>query len=287
VTNADRLRVLVKGPDLLTVPTCFDALSARVAREAGFPAIFMSGFGVAASRLGMPDTGLISFAEMVDQLRNICTAVPELPVIADADTGFGNAMNVRRTVLDYAKAGAACIMIEDQLSPKRCGHFDGKQVVSREEARTKIRAAVEAARDAGILVLARTDARAPHGFDAAMERCRDFEQEDADIVFLEAPQSEQELLAFVQGTRKPAMANMVEGGKTPMLAPQILAQMGVRLAIYHPLLFSSVHAMRQAAQALRGMNAEAAPRMATMDEVKRLVGMPEYADLERRYSEAP
>ena len=167
----------------------------------------------------MPDTGLISFAEMVDQLRNICSAVPELPVIADADTGFGNAMNVRRTVLDYAKAGAACIMIEDQVSPKRCGHFEGKQVVSREEARTKIRAAVEAAHEAGILVLARTDARAPHGFDAAMERCRDFEQEDADIVFLEAPQSEQELVTFVRGASKPTMANMVEEGKTPRLDP--------------------------------------------------------------------
>ena len=237
MTNAHRLRALLKGPDLLTVPTCFDALSARIAREAGFPAVFMSGFGVAASRLGMPDTGLISFAEMVDQLRNICSAVPDIPVIADADTGFGNAMNVRRTVLDYAKAGAACIMIEDQVSPKRCGHFDGKQVVSREEARTKIRAAVEAARDAGILILARTDARAPHGFDAALERCRDFEQEDADIVFLEAPQSEEELLAFVQSARKPTMANMVEGGKTPMLSPRALAQIGVRLAVYHPLLF--------------------------------------------------
>ena len=287
MTNADRLRALLKGPDLLTVPTCFDALSARVAREAGFPAVFMSGFGVAASRLGMPDTGLISFAEMVDQLRNICSAVPELPVIADADTGFGNAMNVRRTVLDYAKAGAACIMIEDQVSPKRCGHFDGKQVVSREEARTKIRAAVEAARDAGILVLARTDARAPHGFDAAMERCRDFEQEDADIVFLEAPQSEQELVTFVRGASKPTMANMVEGGKTPMLAPRALAQIGVRLAVYHPLLFSSVHAMRQAAQALRHMNTEEAPPMATMEQVKQLVGMPQYTELERRYAAEP
>lgn len=287
MTNTDRLRALLQGPDLLTVPTCFDALSARIARDAGFPAVFMSGFGVAATRLGMPDTGLISFAEMVDQLRNICSAVPELPVIADADTGFGNAMNVRRTVLDYAKAGAACIMIEDQRSPKRCGHFEGKEVVSREEARTKVRAAVEAARDAGILVLARTDARAPRGFEAALERCRDFEEEGADIVFLEAPQSEQELLDFVQRSRKPATANMVEGGKTPMLAPRVLAQMGVRLAIYHPLLFSSVHAMRQAARALRRMNAEEAPPMATMDQVKQLVGMPEYSELEQRYAARP
>ena len=120
---------------------------------------FMSGFAVAATRLGIPDTGLISFAEMLDQLRNICNAVPGFPIVADGDTGYGNAVNVRRTITEYAKAGAVCVMIEDQLSPKKCGHFDGKQIISREEARLKIRAAVEAAREADILVLARTDAQ--------------------------------------------------------------------------------------------------------------------------------
>src|SRR4051794_14885447 len=178
----DRLRALLAQPRVLTVPTCFDALSARIALSAGFPAVFMSGFGVAAARYGVPDIGLVSFGEMVDQLRAICSAVPGMIVFADADTGFGNAVNVTRTVVEYAKAGAACIMIEDQVSPKRCGHFDGKQVISREDARMKVRAAVEAARAANILVLARTDARAVAGFDEALARCRDFADAGADIV---------------------------------------------------------------------------------------------------------
>jgi 2-methylisocitrate lyase-like PEP mutase family enzyme len=219
MTTARELKRLLEGPDLLIAPTCFDALSARLAHEAGFPVGFMSGAAVAATRLGMPDTGLITASEMADQLRYICGAVPGLPVIGDGDTGYGNAMNVRRTVSDYARAGAACIMIEDQVTPRRCGHFEGKQVVSRDEARMKVRAAVDAAREAGILVLARTDARAVHGFEAALERCRDFEEEGADIVFLEAPTSEEELREFVRAARQPAMANIVEGGKTPVVPP--------------------------------------------------------------------
>ena len=284
MTPATDLRRLLQDGELLTVPTCFDALSARILHESGFPATFMSGFGVAATRLGVPDTGLISFGEMVDQLQNICTAVSGLPVIGDADTGFGNAMNVRRTVAAYARAGAACIMIEDQVAPKRCGHFDGKEVISREEARMKIRAAVEAGRESDILILARTDARAALGFEAAMQRCRDFEEEGADVVFLEAPQSEAELRAFVQGSRQPAMANMVAGGKTPMLSTETLRQIGVKLLVCHPMLFTAVRAMQDAAAALKAGGAAAAPAMASFDEVKRLVGVPQYETLERRYA---
>ena len=287
MTPATDLRRLLQGGELLTVPTCFDALSARILHESGFPATFMSGFGVAAARLGVPDTGLISFGEMVDQLRNICAAVPGLPVIGDADTGFGNAMNVRRTVAAYARAGAACIMIEDQVAPKRCGHFDGKEVISREEARMKIRAAVEAGRESNILILARTDARAGHGFDAAMQRCRDFEEEGADIVFLEAPQSEAELRAFVQGSRQPTMANMVAGGKTPMLSAETLRQIGVKLLVCHTMLFTAVRAMQDAAAALKSGSDAHAPAMASFDEVKRLVGVPQYEGLERRYAAPP
>src|SRR5262245_47744616 len=170
------------------MPCCFDALSARLIHEAGFPLTLMSGFAVSAARLGEPDTGLISFAEMLDQLRNICAAAPRLPVIGDGDTGYGNAVNVLRTVREYARAGAAGIMIEDQLSPKRCGHTRGKQVVSRSEARMRIRAAVDAGRESGILIMARTDARAVNGFEDALARCGDFVEEGADIIFLEAPE---------------------------------------------------------------------------------------------------
>jgi 2-methylisocitrate lyase-like PEP mutase family enzyme len=281
---ANDLRRLLAGPELLTVPTCFDALSARLGRQAGFPVGFMSGFGVAATRLGMPDAGLISFTEMVDQLRSICNATPDLPMIGDGDTGYGNAMNVRRTVVEYAKAGAACVMIEDQVTPKRCGHFEGKQVVSRDEARMKIRAAVEAGRDAGILILARTDARAVHGFEAALQRCRDFEEEGADIIFLEAPLSEQELRDFVRAMRQPTMANFAPGGKTPMLSEAVQKEIGVRLAVYHPMLFSAVRAIQDALAALRSGDAGKAPPAATFEEVKRAVGLSEHDALERRYA---
>src|SRR5258708_33327164 len=156
------------------MPGCYDALSAKLAAAAGFKVTFMSGFAVSAARLGLPDTGLISFAEMLDTLRSCCAAAGSVPLIGDGDTGYGNALNVQRTVTEYARAGAACIMIEDQVSPKKCGHTGGKQVISREEARMKIRAAGDARADAGILIMARTDARGVPGFDDAVARCKDF-----------------------------------------------------------------------------------------------------------------
>jgi 2-methylisocitrate lyase-like PEP mutase family enzyme len=281
---ADSLRRLLGTTDLVSFPTCFDALSARLIRDAGFPLSFMSGFGVAAARLGMPDTGLISFAEMLDQLRSICSAVPDLPMIGDGDTGYGNAVNVRRTVLEYAKAGAACVMIEDQVSPKKCGHLEGKQVVARDEARLKIRAAVEAAREADILVLARTDARSVEGLDAAIQRCRDFEEEGADIIFREAPASADELRQFVRAMRQPTLANMVAGGKTPLLPRALLREIGVRLVTYHPLLPSAIHAMQGALTALAADDDGAAPPSVSFDTVKAVVGLPEYQRLEARYA---
>ena len=201
------------------MPGCYDALSAKLVAAAGFKVTFMSGFAVSAARLGLPDTGLISFTEMLDSLRNCCAAAGQVPVIGDGDTGYGNALNVQRTVIEYARAGAACVMIEDQVSPKKCGHTRGKQVISRDEARMKIRAAVDARANADILVMARTDARAVHGFDEALARCKDFEAEGADIIFLEAPETEDEMRRFCAAMKKPCMANMVPGGKTPVLPP--------------------------------------------------------------------
>src|SRR5215831_14633138 len=170
MTPAQKLREVLVAPGLEVVPGCFDALSAKLAADAGFKVTFMSGFAVSAARLGQPDTGLISFGEMLDNLRNCVSGAARIPLIGDGDTGYGNALNVQRTVVEYARAGAAAVMIEDQVSPKKCGHTRGKQVVSREEARVKIRAAVEARAD--ILIMARTDARAVHGFDEALARCR-------------------------------------------------------------------------------------------------------------------
>src|SRR5262245_421972 len=187
---AQQLRERLRRPGILVMPGCHDAMSARLIQEAGFEIGFMSGFAVSASRLGMPDTGLISYGEMVEQGRNICRAVT-IPLIGDGDTGFGSAQNIKRTVEGYATAGFACIMLEDQVARKRCGHTEGKAVVGRDEALMRIRAAVDA-RDAGadILIMARTDARACVSLDEAIERCRGFRAIGADITFLEAPTSE-------------------------------------------------------------------------------------------------
>ena len=221
------------------MPGCFDALSAKLVADAGFKVTFMSGFAVSAAQLGLPDTGLISFSEMLDSVRNCCAAASKIPLIADGDTGYGNALNVQRTVIEYARAGAAAVMIEDQVSPKKCGHTRGKQVISREEARMKIRAAADVKTDNDILIMARTDARAVHGFDAALDRCRDFEDAGADIIFLEAPETEHEMRHFCGAMSKPCMANMVPGGKTPVLSPTELQEIGYKLALYPVMLLSA------------------------------------------------
>ena len=265
------------------MPCCSDALSARLIAEAGFPAAFMSGFAVSAARLGMPDTGLISFAEMRDQLANICAAVPGTIVMADGDTGYGNAINAQRTVRDYARAGAACIMIEDQVSPKRCGHTQGKRVVDREEARLRVRAAMDAAKESGILVIARTDARAVHGMADALDRCRALRDEGADIVFLEAPENEREMEDACRAIDRPMMANMVSGGKTPVLPAKRLFDIGYRLAVYPMVPFAAaIHAMQQSLKAMREGVGSAVPE-ASFEEIKRVAGFPAYYELEKRY----
>jgi len=254
---------------------------------AGFNVTFMSGFAVSAARLGLPDTGLISFTEMLDSLRGCCAAAGRVPVIGDGDTGYGNALNVQRTVIEYARAGAAAVMIEDQVSPKKCGHTRGKQVVSRAEARTKIRAAVDARADADILILARTDARAVHGFDEALARCRDFEAEGADIIFLEAPESEAEMKAFCAAMTKPCMANMVPGGKTPILPAEQLQQIGYKLAVYPVMLLSaSIAAMQGVLAALRPGSAASLPPSISFGDLQKVVGFPDYWAAETQYQAA-
>lgn len=278
---AERLRALLVEPGLRVMPCCYDALSARLVEEAGFPLTFMSGFAVSAARLALPDTGLISYGEMVDQGRAICAAV-DIPVIGDADTGYGNAMNVKRTVHGYAQAGFACAMIEDQRAPKRCGHTRGKEVVPRDEALARVRAAV-AARDegAGILVMARTDARAGHGLDEAIARGRAFADLGADVVFVEAPHSEAEMARVCAEVPAPCMANLVEEGDTPLLPPARLEALGFRIAAYPLTLLSvAVHAMRRALAVLKsGGHPEDRLRF---EELRRLVGFERYdAELRR------
>jgi 2-methylisocitrate lyase-like PEP mutase family enzyme len=287
MSPAARLRKLLAEPGTLVMPCCYDALSAKLIAAAGFKLSFMSGFAVSAARLGMPDTGLISFAEMVDTLRNCTAAAPDMLIIGDGDTGYGNALNVQRTVTEYARAGAAAVMIEDQVSPKKCGHTKGKAVIPRDEARLKIRAAVEAARKADILVLARTDARAVNGFDDALARCQDFAAEGADLIFFEAPESEQEMRASCAAIARPCMANMVIGGKTPVLPPAELGKLGYKFVAYPLVLLSaSIAAMQQALAALKsGTNANA-PAQVNFEELKSIVGFPDYYARETRYQAA-
>jgi 2-methylisocitrate lyase-like PEP mutase family enzyme len=230
---------------------------------------------VSAARLALPDTGLISYGEMLDQGRNLCGAV-SIPVIGDADTGYGNPLNVKRTVHGYAAAGFACAMIEDQVAPKRCGHTRGKEVVPRDEAFARVRAAVQARDEgAGILVMARTDARAPVGLDEALFRGRAFSELGADIVFVEAPHNEAEMGRLCQEIPGPKLANLVEDGDTPLLPPARLEALGYKIAAYPlTLLMVSVFAMRRALAQLRaGSHPEERLRF---DELRELVGFTAY-----------
>jgi 2-methylisocitrate lyase-like PEP mutase family enzyme len=266
------------------MPCCFDAFSARLVEAAGFPLTFMSGFAVAATRLALPDTGLISYGEMVAQGREICAAV-SIPVIGDADTGYGNAVGVKRTVRGYAAAGFACAMVEDQLAPKRCGHTPGKQVVPRAEALARIRAAVDAREEgADLLVMARTDARGPLGFEEALWRAQAFADLGADLVFLEAPASEAELERACREVPAPSMANLVEGGATPLLPPARLEELGFRIAAYPlTLLSAATRAMRDALDALsQGRTPE---RLVPFEQLRALVGFDAYDRERKRYAD--
>lgn len=265
------------------MPCCFDALSAALIETAGFELTFMSGFAVSAARLGEPDTGLISYAEMLDQGRNICSRV-QIPVLGDADTGYGNALNVRRTIFGYAQAGFAAAMIEDQVAPKRCGHTSGKQVVERHEAVARIRAAVDARDEgAGILIIARTDARATHGLAEAIWRVKAFADAGADIVFLEAPTNETEMADACRATSVASLANMLEDGVTPLLPPARLAELGYKIAAYPlTLLNASIVAMRRALAAIEQGGTPV--DLMSFAELRAIVGFDRYYDEERRYA---
>ncbi len=288
MTQADKLRELLAGPDILVMPGCYDAMTARLIERAGFPVTFMGGFCVAAARAGLPDTGLISYAEMVDQGRNICSAV-SIPVFGDGDTGYGNAINVKRTVRGYSQAGFACVMIEDQVAPKRCGHTRGKQVVGREEAFSRIRAAVDARdelRDDGtdILIMARTDANATDGIDEAVARAKAFQQIGADISFLEAPRSEAEMRRYCAQVPGPKMANMVEDGDSPFLAPARLQEIGYKIAVYPiTLILAGIRAMEDALAKMK-IGRGHPDRLAGFAHLRDIVGFPAYYDAEKKYT---
>lgn len=288
MTPAGWLRRRVAAGPLLVCPGAANALTARVIEECGFEAVYVTGAGIANTYLGAPDIGLVTLSELAGHVAAIREAVA-LPLIVDADTGFGNPVGVQRTVRVLERAGADAVQIEDQVHPKRCGHFAGKAVVPADEMAAKIRAAVDARRDGDLLVIARTDARAVDGFEAAIERAARYADAGADVTFVEAPDSVEELLSVphrLPGV--PQVANLVEGGRTPTLPLDRLTDF--RMALFANIaLQGAIRGMQRALGALRatGSLSAAAADVAGWEERQRIVRKPAFDDLERGYAAPP
>lgn len=279
------LRQLLAGKNIIVTPGAHDALTAKIIEKTGFPAVYMTGYGQAASHLGKPDVGLLTMTEMVARAANIVEAV-SIPVIADADTGFGNAVNVMRTVREYEKAGVAAIQLEDQVAPKKCGHMTGRQVVSKEEMVGKIKAAVDARRDEDLVIIARTDARTVHGINEALDRAKAYEEAGADLLFVESPESIDEMKLITSSFNVPVLANMVEGGRTPLLLNQELEKIGFNIVIYPTAsTYSVCLAISRLMQNLKqtGTTAGMMDEMIKFTEFNELIGLPQIREYERVY----
>jgi len=271
----------------MLVPGAANALAARVIEDLGFEAVYVSGAGVTNTYWGMPDLGFVSLTEIAQHTAAIREAV-DIPVLVDADTGFGNALNVRHTVRTLERAGADAIQLEDQTMPKKCGHFENKSVISTEEMAGKIKAAVDARTSSDFLVIARTDAIAVHGFDAAIERAQRYVEAGADVTFVEAPKSVDEIRAIPQRLSVPQVVNVVVGGKTPVLDQEELGKMGYGLVLYaNVALQGAIAGMQAALKHLKtnGRMDEASGMVASFAERQRLVKKPLFDELDRKYSE--
>ena len=280
------LRSLVEARRGVLVPGAFNALSAKVVEDLGFEAIYVTGAGVTNMWFGMPDQGFMGLSDIAEHTARIRDAV-QLPLIVDADTGFGNALNVRHTVRVLERAGADCIQLEDQVAPKRCGHFSGKEVTYTEEAVSKIKAAVDARQDSDLLIMARTDACATQGFEAAVERAQKFAEAGADILFVEAVTTAEQIRALPQRLGPPQLMNMVIGGKTPIFDATELGELGYGIVLYaNAALQAAVAGMQKALTALRDHKRmdEDPALVAPFAERQRLVNKPLWDELERRYT---
>ncbi len=288
-THAATLRALLTRPGLSVVPSCFDAMSARLVERAGFEVAFMSGYAVSATQLAMPDAGLISYEEMVAQGRRICDAV-RIPVIGDGDTGFGNPVNVKRTVRGYHHAGFACVMIEDQAYPKRCGFAHGVAVVDRQDAILRLRAALDArseiqAAGGDVLVIGRTDSRCPEGFEEALWRAEAFADLGADIVYFEGPQSEAEMAELNRRVTVPTMLAQVEKAGRPLLSPRQAEALGYDLALFGLTMVNvAIRAMRDALDLMASGGHPGADRLLPFEELYEIVGFERYYAEEARYT---
>jgi methylisocitrate lyase len=271
---------------IIVLPGVFDALSARIAEQVGFDAMFQTGYGSSAALLGMPDFGFLNAGETLENARRIISAV-SAPVLVDADTGYGNPLNVWRLVRDLENLGASGIFLEDQIWPKRCGHMAGKEVISKDDYMPKLRSALEARRSTDFIIVARTDARAPLGLEEAIERGKAYKKAGADVIFVEAPRTVQELKQVADQIDAPLVANMIEDGVTPTLPAQELLKLGYRIAVF-PLsaLYSATYAMREVLTELKqtGATRRTKKMMVTFKDFNRFVDLKKYMDLEEKYS---
>ena len=272
------------------MPGCYNALSARLVEQAGFPAVYISGASLVGNFLGYPDIGLTSLAEVLGNAWNIAQ-VTNIPAICDADTGFGNAVNVIRAVRDFENAGIAGIQLEDQVMPKKCGHTEGKLLISRNEMVQKIKAAVDTRKDSDFILVIRTDAIAVNGIEDALERAAAYEEAGADVIFVEAPRNVEEIKRITQSIKTPLLVNMVEGGgKTPILPAKELESMGFKIAIYPVSLWTaSIKAMQEVLQVLKknGSSLPYAEHMVSFQEMFEVVGRSQYTALEKKYAVPP
>lgn len=282
-----RLRELLAGPGLIVAPGAYDALSARLIAQAGFSVVYMTGFGTAASVLGQPDVGLLTMSEMVSRAAALVAVVGDLPLIADADTGYGNPINVRRTIREYERAGVAGLHIEDQVWPKKCGHMEGKQVIPMDEMVQKIRAAIDARQDPDFVIIARTDANAVYGLEDAIQRGQAYREAGADVIFIEAPRSIEELSTIAQAfPGMPLLFNWAESGKTPALSLDEIRTLGYKLVLFPvSMLFAATRAMLGLLEVFKQGQTSApfAERMVTFSQFTDQIGLPEIQALESRY----
>ena len=285
MTPRQTLKQLLKRNKLLVAPGCFDGLSARLVQQAGFEAAYLSGGAVARS-MGIPDIGLVTMSESIDRAVQVVAAI-NIPIIADADTGYGNAVNLVRSVREFERAGVAAIHIEDQITPKRCGHLDGKEVISLSEMAKKLEAALATRTDPDFCIIARTDARGVNGFDDAVKRANAFAHLGVDAIFFEAPQSEDELAEIPQRVPNiPLLVNVFKGGKTPMLPMERLEKMGYRIAIYpSETQRAAIHAMRTALSTLKreGTTESIDAALTTFKDRDKVVGLDDWNKIERDY----
>ncbi|WP_281918969.1 isocitrate lyase/PEP mutase family protein [Nocardia sputorum] len=276
----------MSAPGLIVAPGAYDALSARLVAQADYPAVYLTGFGSAASTLGKPDVGLMTMTEMTQRAAAFTESVPHIPIIADADTGYGNPVNVRRTVREYERAGVAGIHLEDQVWPKKCGHLDGKRVIARDEMVQKIRAALDAREDPDFVIIGRTDANTVNGFDDALSRAEAYAAAGADMILIEAPQSQEELITISERFRGiPLAFNWVESGRMPLPSQVELEELGFKLVLYSVcVLFAAAHNVVALLEFMRqGGSPTNFPGKLSFAEFTDRIGLPEIWKLEQRY----